>query len=614
MGRTAAWVLAAAAVAVAAAAAGPPARVASAGPGTPLAPRTADEIADAVLSSLNESVDPCVDVYEFACGGWRAANPPPPFGSDSDAARAMQSRVDVAVGALLRDDAMAASLPGVFYAACHNASRAVLDVAPLARLRPALRGLTAAPANGSIAAAVGAVAAVAAAGVDSIVIDVYILDDPKRADGMTVYVYEPDLTMAEDKFKGTTPYDVASQKAYKRFQLAMAETAVAAGLLQDDDTPGAAPVTPAAVVAAAAAFEAQMVQFAYGPDLTTASVKTKAGGVRWQPPPSGARHSALSRVLAQAPANNSAPIARQLVVAMAAAVGVTLPANVSVVEKGTYAAGLDGWLRAAVAPGGGGLQPLRAYMAVAAARRYAELDLLGTGPRAAVDAYDDTIYGTTAPTPRLRKCVSLTGHLFPTAVGRAFVAAHLPARLHRAALVGVAEEVRAAVDATLIGGATWMDAQTAAAARAKLRAMPIQMGEVIPAGGEEDKAGVVVSADDYPASFLSANAERWREEWVRAAGRANRYVHLRTICVSAFYSAFTNVAWLTPGTCGRRAAASGDAAVRLGVRLGCLGGVEWFEESSRSAPRRMGKRRGQRAGAVLSTASQCPSPSPRAPP
>src|SRR4030095_6086944 len=39
--------------------------------------KTPSPAASVELSSLDRQVDPCVDFYQFACGGWVAANPLP---------------------------------------------------------------------------------------------------------------------------------------------------------------------------------------------------------------------------------------------------------------------------------------------------------------------------------------------------------------------------------------------------------------------------------------------------------------------------------------------------------------------------------------------------------
>lgn len=73
------------------------------------APLTADQIADTLLSSLNESVDPCDDAYEWVCGGWRSKNPPPPSAPYTGTFFDGRLRVDAEVDSLLRAPPLASS-------------------------------------------------------------------------------------------------------------------------------------------------------------------------------------------------------------------------------------------------------------------------------------------------------------------------------------------------------------------------------------------------------------------------------------------------------------------------------------------------------------------------
>lgn len=167
MRRGASWVQVAAAAVGTAAALAAPATVAAD------APLTADQIADTLLSSPNESVDPCVDAYEWACGGWRAANPPPPSAAYMGTFFDGVARVNAEVDSLLRAPPLASFTAGVLFASCMNTSRPELDVAPLARFGPALAALSA--PNASYGAAVDAIATLAASGIDEAVFRFFVV-------------------------------------------------------------------------------------------------------------------------------------------------------------------------------------------------------------------------------------------------------------------------------------------------------------------------------------------------------------------------------------------------------------------------------------------------------
>ncbi|KAK1870023.1 hypothetical protein I4F81_012486 [Pyropia yezoensis] len=462
------------------------------------------DVAESVLSSLDESVDPCVDAYEWACGGWRAANSPPPQALSSISTfRSIQTRVDDAVDVLLRSPTLAATKPGVFYTSCTAANVEPSDLAPLARLRPALASLTG--ANASVETAVGAVAALAGAGVESAVWEFGVISNPQRVGGRALLAMVPEFTAAEPAFSATTPYGKAVRAAYNKLLLAMAGTAVEAGLLPPTASGGK--MAAEEVAAAAAAFEARLVNYSGVAPMTAAAVKAGKASLADAFFLIDSRRLATSRA-AVGPPGNPIRLVEALVSAVTEDVGVTLPGNIRLVTPPAYARALDAWLTAATAPDGGGLLPLQAYLAVAATRAYAELDLLGTLPRASLEPYAAVVYGVTAPGPLLTRCVRRAGRFFPTEVGTAFAGAHLPAS-NKTFAVAMAEDVRAATG-RLVDRADWLDTPTRAVVREKLAAMAMRVGDATPPGGAEDTSGVVVDAVKQKADRPALCRERCR--------------------------------------------------------------------------------------------------------
>jgi endothelin-converting enzyme/putative endopeptidase len=110
------------------------------------------------VTSLDKSVDPCVDFYKFSCGGWQKNNPiPADQASWSVYAKLGQENQQFLWGILEQDAKAASRTPvqqkvGDYFAACMNT--AAIDEKGLKPLEPALGRLDAISSRDQVAAAV----------------------------------------------------------------------------------------------------------------------------------------------------------------------------------------------------------------------------------------------------------------------------------------------------------------------------------------------------------------------------------------------------------------------------------------------------------------------------
>lgn len=124
-----------------------PAPAAPSGPSTPPAPSAPGvkvTLADVGLesASLDRSVDPCVDFYQFACGGWLAQNQIPPDRASYGRGSEVDDRNKVAIKAILEEAAKGIGADagtkklGDYYAACMD--EVAIEKAGLSGVKPVL--------------------------------------------------------------------------------------------------------------------------------------------------------------------------------------------------------------------------------------------------------------------------------------------------------------------------------------------------------------------------------------------------------------------------------------------------------------------------------------------
>lgn len=70
-------------------------------PGAVCTTKTCVTAASSILNSMDESIDPCHDFYQYACGGWMRSNPIPPGESRWDTFGVLRRKNQIVIKNLL---------------------------------------------------------------------------------------------------------------------------------------------------------------------------------------------------------------------------------------------------------------------------------------------------------------------------------------------------------------------------------------------------------------------------------------------------------------------------------------------------------------------------------
>jgi predicted metalloendopeptidase len=180
-----------------------------------------DEVGVGVIAALDTSVDPCVDFYQYACGGWLRKTPRPAdkprygrgFGEVTDRNNAvLKSILERASESKAKNDPVDGKL-GTFYGACMD--EAALDRSGVAPLAPVLSRVMSVKDEKSLYSTIGALDG-AFFGGNGPLFSLFVEPDPKRPGVYVAHVSQGGTGLPDrDFYVKTDAQSVALLKAYQ---------------------------------------------------------------------------------------------------------------------------------------------------------------------------------------------------------------------------------------------------------------------------------------------------------------------------------------------------------------------------------------------------------------
>jgi endothelin-converting enzyme/putative endopeptidase len=446
------------------------------------------------LQSMDRSADPCVDFYQYTCGGWRKNNPIPPDQSSWSVYGKLANENSQFLWGILEEDAKLTNRTpvqqkiGDYYAACMNT--AAIEKLGLKPLQPELDKIAAIHDRAGIAAFLRAGADERGlyffgAGSDQ---------DAKNAEMVIIGLNAGGLGLPDRDYYTKT--DARSEEIRKRYVAYLAQLLGMAG------TPQAKADEQAAAV--------MKIETA----LATASLTR----VERRDPYKTYNPMTLEQVEGLAPALEVGAYLRKVGMPEAALTKIN-------VSQPKFFAALQAEL--ANKP----LDDLKAYLTTHALNN-AAMSLSSNFENAQFDFFSKYLRGTPQMQPRWKRCERQVDRYLGEALGQEFVARTFGADT-KAKVVTMTDQVEAAMQQE-IEQLDWMSEGTKKQAVLKLHAVRNKIGYP---DKWRDYSALTIAPDDYLGNVVRAHVFNDKRDWAKVGKPVDRGEwHMTPPTVNAYYN------------------------------------------------------------------------------